>query len=322
MVNYRTNEEKRQYETLIRDVNEKYAARKAATEEMAGIFAALARTNPWGYERRAIAMANCCSLLVVSGDGGRARVIHANSCKVRLCPWCSYKRSVKAYMENMSAVAYMQGKTKQEVKWLHVVLTVKNVKRDALSAEIDRISAGIQSLRKEKRIARVLRGGMKSIEITYNEKADTYHPHAHLLLNVSPTYFGRGYIRQEEWREMWGEVMGLDYLPQVSVKRVDDMASAVAEVSKYITKTGDLLKISHPAKRIEVVDAIDSASYRRRLCTYFGVLREVRAELKLPPDVPSEIVGDEDFNELEAACDKREYFFSWHVGGYNLVAVR
>ena len=322
MINYSSFDEKRQYETLIKDVNEKYSARKAATEEMAGIFAALARTDPWGYERRAVAMANCCSLLVVSGDGERARVVHANSCKVRLCPWCAYKRSVRAYMENIAAVTYMQGKSKKEEKWLHIVLTVKNVPRALLPAEIDRISAGIQKLRKEKRVARVVRGGMKSIEITYNEKADTYHPHAHLLLNVTASYFGRDYMKQQEWREMWGEIMGLDYLPQVSVKRVDDMASAVAEVSKYITKTGDLLKIKHPAKRQEVVETIDSASYRRRLCTYFGVLREVRAELKLPPDVPSEVVGDEDFNELEAACDKRQYFFSWHLGGYNLVAVQ
>ena len=63
-------------------------------------------------------------------------------------------------------------------------LTIKNVKAENLAETIEKmlkdISNIIRVLRERKKINI---SGIRKIEITYNAKMDTYHPHFHILHN-------------------------------------------------------------------------------------------------------------------------------------------
>jgi hypothetical protein len=89
--------------------------------------------------------------------------------------------------------------------------------------------------------------------ITHNESVMplSCHPHLHALLVVPPSYFGRGYVKQSRWRELWMMSARLDYAPVVDIRNVyrkggdaSDSAppvGAVCEAAKYATKGSDVM---------------------------------------------------------------------------------
>jgi hypothetical protein len=89
-------------------------------------------------------------------------------------------------------------------------------------------------------------GFVRSIEITRNAKTGEAHPHFHCLLMVRPSYFGKHYIRQELWRELWRSCLKVDYLPVVNVKAVKPdkhgfISRSLLETLKYSIKPHDLV---------------------------------------------------------------------------------
>ena len=69
--------------------------------------------------------------------------------------------------------------------------------------------------------ARAVRGWFRAIEITYNEDADTYHPHIHAILVVENAYFYKNsplYLTQPTWEKMWRESLRVNYNPRVDVR--------------------------------------------------------------------------------------------------------
>ena len=91
-------------------------------------------------------------------------------------------------------------------------------------------------------------GFVRAVEVTRNKETNEAHPHFHVLLMVPSTYFGRGYIKQEDWRSLWQRALRVDYLPVVNVKAVkgksgktDDLALGLLETLKYQTKPQDLV---------------------------------------------------------------------------------
>ena len=94
-------------------------------------------------------------------------------------------------------------------------------------------------------------GFLRATEVTRNELMDTYHPHIHVLLFVSPTYFKNkeNYISQDEWTELWKKSAKLDYYPIVDVRAIkpknektSDIRSAILE-KDFIEKDKLLLVV-------------------------------------------------------------------------------
>ena len=97
-----------------------------------------------------------------------------------------------------------------------------------------------------KRVRSIVKGYVKSIEVTRSNNGDA-HPHVHALLMVPSYYFGHAqyYISYEEWRDMWRECMRLGYDPQVHItacRQAQGYEKVVRELVKYSTKVQDLLQ--------------------------------------------------------------------------------
>lgn len=113
------------------------------------------------------------------------------------------------------------------------------------------------------------------MEITYNSKDDTYHPHYHILLAVPSDYYKNSslYAEAYEWRQVWERSARLDYSCQFDIRAVkgDDLGAAVAEVAKYAVKLSQVVECGEKALKT-VADAVRG----RRLISFGGILRPMQ----------------------------------------------
>lgn len=150
-----------------------------------------------------------------------------------------------------------------------------------------------------------------------NEWYGTYHPHIHALVAVNSSYFARKkgyYIKQKDWVKLWRHACRLDYDPNVDVRPVKDkrnieweeslkqelmeltedeqkqylqlkrMDGAVAEVSKYATKSGDIVGSDNEETDRRVWE-LHVALRDKRFMSYTGLLRDCWLDLKKQGEV-------------------------------------
>lgn len=178
-------------------------------------------------------------------EDGTLRLDTAQFCRVRLCPVCQWRRSLKMYGQLHQVVQALaqqrQAAGAQPYAWLLLTLTVRNCSGPDLSATLDTIAKGWDRLCKTQRYKRAVRGTMRAIEITYNRRTGQYHPHMHVLCAVLPSYYtSRDYIKQAQWTDMWRDAARLDYTPVVDVRRATGTAGV----------TGRSCQVCHQAVRL------------------------------------------------------------------------
>ena len=229
----------------------------------------------------------CGSYLRFAETAEGRKLVEANFCRVRLCPLCQWRRSLKLFSQVSEITDYILSEKK--VRFLFVTLTVRNCEGEDLPSTLDRMNEGFKllvrkkmTLAETKPLSENLLGYMKAIEVTYNIKTKRYHPHIHCVFEVKPSYFGKDYIKHSQWIEIWKRVMRLDYEPSVSIKAIKDSSSkAVAEVAKYPVKLDGLFKIKDKNEQSRVLIVMKRALHKRRLLTFGGDFREVKRKLKL-----------------------------------------
>lgn len=229
----------------------------------------------------------CGTRLKFSETTEGRKLKEANFCRVRLCPMCQWRRSLKLFSQVSEVTDYILKNKK--VRFIFVTFTQKNVKGEDLSSTIDRMNEGFQLLVQKRRTLAEIRplqenllGYLKAIEVTYNVKTKDYHPHIHCIFEVRPSYFGVHYIKQSQWVELWKRVMKLDYEPQVDVRAIKgESARAVAEVAKYPVKLGGIFSIKDKDEQAEVLITLKMSLHKRRLLTFGGDFRAVKRELQL-----------------------------------------
>lgn len=209
--------------------------------------------------------------------GDKLKLYQAHFCKVRLCPMCAWRRSLKIAYHNKLIVE--EANRQYGCGWIFLTLTVRNVAGEELRPKISDM--------------RYL-GYFRALEITKNHEEDTYHPHFHVLLPVKRSYFGKNYIKQAEWTSLWKRAMKLDYTPIVDIRRVKGRAKidaeqiesdvreammeqkAVLEISKYPVKETDVVRGSKVTDdNLNTVFYLDDALSARRLIGYGGILKEI-----------------------------------------------
>lgn len=169
----------------------------------------------------------------------------------------------------------------QKLRFAYLVFTQKNVDGKNLGDELTKITKAWSKLRKRKEFG-IVKGWIRTIEITYNAKDRTWHPHLNVIVAVPGGYFsGREYVKQARWRELWQEVMGLDYLPNVYVKAVKMVPSeggeapspkSALELAKYCVKDSDLIgkTVKETRERLEI---LVPALHHKRLIDSAGCLK-------------------------------------------------
>lgn len=177
------------------------------------------------------------------------RLYSANFCRDRMCPSCQQRRS-KVIFHQVHGVCESIGEAHPTYKYLLLTLTVPNVPIEKLSSKMAQMGAAWLKLSRRIRFKKSVKGWFRTMEITYNSKAKTYHPHYHILLCVPSSYFTKGYIPHGEWLSLWQDVMNDESITQVDVRKIKanvnrenstDISSACAEVGKYATKPSDYL---------------------------------------------------------------------------------
>ena len=291
---------------------------KMGSMQLAELFRAAEKYGQSLPETRLRDLEECADVLWFLQDAeGKRRLKSANFCRVRVCPMCNWRRSLKLFSQVSAITDAILAEKK--ARFIFVTLTVQNVRGDVLRETIDKINKAFkyivdkhQTFAPAKKLKENLLGYMKAEEITYNADRDDFHPHIHAILEVRPSYFKNGYIKQKDWTAMWRAALGVDYDPLVDVRNIKGgTAKAVAEVAKYPVKMDNILKIADKDKAAKALTQLYSAIFKRRLVTFGGDFREYRRRLDLD-DVET---GDLTHVEAESKTFNAvaQVLFKWRV---------
>lgn len=245
-------------------------------------------------DNRLLALDQCGDYLKFGqyADGSK-KLAEAHFCGLRLCPQCNWRRSLKLFAQ-VSAVSDAILHDKPSVRFLFVTLTIKNVDGRVIKETIDKMNQGFKALvqgKKQYKVAaglqKSLLGYMRAMEITYNSQTNMFHPHLHIIFEVDEKYFSSRarYISQAKWRQMWQEVMHLDYEPLVNVKAIKtdgkSNPKAVAEVAKYPVKSADILSLENKEQAVNALIDLHRGIYKRQFITFGGDFRKYKQLLNL-----------------------------------------
>lgn len=261
----------------------------------------------------------CATTLTYERQAGDTKKLkNAVFCRERLCPMCQWRRSLKLAAQTEQCVAAINGQGKY--RWLLLTLTIRNCQLDALSGTVTSLIRAWTTLTRSKRFGETVEGWQRAVEVTINRTDLTAHPHVHALLCVRPSYFGKGYIPQADWCDMWARAAGLDYTPVCHIETVRPTAGgtighAAAEVSKYTAKSNDYILTDDIDLSGAIISQIYAALHGRRLVSWGGLLKSVRAALMLDsPDDGDLVVVDGELTDdatAAAACDE---IYQWAIG--------
>ena len=264
-------------------------------------------------------------------ENGEKKLHSMSSCRVRLCPICAWRRSLKTFYNNLDIMNYLRNKAGKEYKFIFLTLTIRNCRGYELSETIDDIFAGIHRMYERPEWKRAVKGSCRCLEITHNidrtsEFFDTFHPHVHYLIAVNKSYFtSAAYMSKAQWQELWRSCMGLDYPPHVHVERCYGTdAKAVAECSKYSTKDIEYVIPDEWELSVKTVKILDHCLANRRLVGYTGVFREAKAILKLEDEENGNLVSLRAEEELNEVLDQgyKIQTYCWYSGYQQYVSIK
>lgn len=237
----------------------------------------------FNFASKADKVKNCATFLDFSYTAsGKSKLVRANFCKDRLCCMCNSRRSKKVYNQVYSCSDYLYHR--YNCNFIMLTLTVCNVKDYDLSYTIDRMQRGFSNMLKNyKSFKKICFGCVKVLEITYNRKSDTYHPHYHVLIAVRDNYFkSDDYLKRDDFLNMWRKAYGDNSITQVDVRKVycnnkrfskSCIASACAEVAKYAVKPNSYIFTDDNILTDKVVYTLSTVLFKRRFISFTGVFK-------------------------------------------------
>ena len=275
--------------------------------------------------KRALRLQECASYLTFREYEDKSQFLeHANFCRIRLCPMCQWRRSLKVFGQVSKIMAHL---APQNYAYLFLTLTVRNCDGKDLSETITHVLKSWKLLMQTKAVKAVVKGYYRTFEVTHNtdydsKDFDTYHPHIHAIIAVDQSYFKHGdYLSQAKWTSLWRDAARLDYEPIVDVRKVKgNTAEAVAEVSKYAVKADDFVIPGDWDLTTDTVRILDEALNNRRFIAYGGVFKSAHKVLNLDDADNGDLIhtGDEETPESESYV-LRSYAWNSGLGNYYLV---
>jgi plasmid rolling circle replication initiator protein Rep len=233
----------------------------------------------------------------------RLRLRAARFCRVRHCPVCQWRRSMMWQARFLKALPAIE-QAHPSARWLFLTLTVRNMPVQELRQSLQEMNRAWNRLRLRHEFVSNVQGWIRTTEVTRG-RDDSAHPHFHCLLMVRPSYFGKGYVTQSRWADLWRECARLDYQPSVHITAVkpkpgmseSPMRRAVYETLKYSVTPEDMMDR-------EWLLELTKQVHRLRFIASGGALKNVLRE------------ADESDEDLMLAEDGEgvgdpELFFDW-----------
>lgn len=270
-------------------------------------------------------------------DGSKKTLKSANCCKSRFCPVCMARKARITAARLTKVLAKVQADHKG-TQMIFLTLTLRNCKGDELRDTLTRITAAWSKLTRRRPFDRAIRGWFRAIEITYNEREDTYHPHIHAILVVEDAYFWPSsglFLTPDKWWTMWRESLQIDYDPNIDIcatyektdtngEKVRKALAAAKEAAKYATKPADYLNPALPkVKAREVLETLIDGLHRKRTTAMGGWVADAADALALDVEEVEDLIHDEDGNAAltdETAEILAVYGFHFGVLDYVRVA--
>lgn len=274
---------------------------------------------------KAARLRHCCSYVAFKMfPDGTKRLDSISSCRVRLCPVCAWRRSLKTYANVRKICTYLQASEQQ--RFVLLTLTVKNCKPEQLDTTLNGLFASLNRFALLKPFKNAFTGWYRSLEITHNLENNTFHPHFHIICSCNKSYFtSRNYLSHAKILQMWKESARLDYDPQVDIRRVKvyqdqngvdvvDLAGACAEIAKYSVKDSDYIIPDDWDLTIDTVDLLDKVLYKRRLVGYGGLFRFAHKKLNLDDEDTGDLTNIEDLDIHPDDTDYTLVIYTWYSG--------
>jgi plasmid rolling circle replication initiator protein Rep len=255
------------------------------------------------FHRYAERISLCSQLLefdlkAVDGDSMRLQLRSARFCRVRHCPVCQWRRSLrwkaKAYQVLPKIVAQYPTH-----RWLFMTLTQKNIPITDLRTTLTEMNKSFRRMVGRKIFPAI--GWLKATEVTKG-KYGTAHPHFHCLLMVPASYFSHGYIKQSTWVELWRDCLRLDYNPVMDIRAVKknlNPSVLIPELLKYCTKESDM--VADQEWLLELTQQL----HNMRAISTGGVLKENLQELE------SEQMESVEIDRNRVGEESRQLLFGW-----------
>ena len=267
------------------------------------------------------------TLLFAENAEGKKKLKSANFCRLRLCPMCQWRRSLKMFGQVQTITDKILERDKS-TRFLFATFTVKNVDAENLETCINILNNKFlylvsrnKTFAPAKKLKQNLLGYLKAVEVTYNTKDKTYHPHLHVILAVKSTFFKnkQNYMTKKEWIELWQQALGVDYKPQTDIRAIKSgTAKAVAEVAKYPVKTAPILSLPDD-EAVEVLKTLTLSLHKKRFVAYGGIFKTIKQELKLTDvETDKDLVNvdteqQERFNAVIAVLFKYNFKFGCYI---------
>ena len=248
------------------------------------------------------------------------RLRSAHFCRVRHCPVCQWRRSLKWTAKVFQSLPDIT-KAYPTHRWLFLTLTVRNCDLSDLRANIGEMNKAFVRLSQLKIFPAV--GWIKSLEVTRNAETGQAHPHFHCLLLVPASYFGKAYIKQADWQMLWQQSLRIDYLPVVNIKAIkqvsgdrqgedrrvtqqseemlgNQLANAICETLKYSVKEEDLIADK------DWLAELTLQLHKTKAVAVGGCLRQF-----LKDEAPNEDLVNIDESNTDIAEDDLRLWFGW-----------
>lgn len=267
------------------------------------------------------------TLLFAENAEGKKKLKSANFCRLRLCPMCQWRRSLKMFGQVQTITDKILERDKS-TRFLFATFTVKNVDAENLETCINILNNKFlylvsknKTFAPAKKLKQNLLGYLKAVEVTYNTKDKTYHPHLHVIFAVKSTFFKnkQNYMTKKEWINLWQQALGVDYKPQTDIRAIKSgTAKAVAEVAKYPVKTAPILSLNDD-EAIQVLKTLTLSLHKKRFVAYGGIFKTIKQELKLTDvETDKDLVNvdteqQERFNAVIAVLFKYNFKFGCYI---------
>lgn len=229
----------------------------------------------------------------------KLKLASAKFCRVRHCPICQWRRSLRWKARACDILPKVVDEY-PKARWLFLTLTVKNCDMTDLRSTLNRMNKAFKRMTERKAWPAI--GWIRSVEVTRNRHNGTAHPHFHCLLMVKPSYFGREYLSQAAWVDLWQSCGRLDYKPILDVQAMRKGVPPtvlIPEILKYAVKESDMvgdrewfLELTHQLHKTLGV-------------TVGGVLRGYFRNVER--EVEENLVGEDAKGEV----DEGSLFFGW-----------
>lgn len=291
-------------------------SRPWAVHKLSNTYVALAYNDV--DPRKSERMRDCANWLsFVRKEDGTMKLHDARFCRVRLCPICQWRRSLKTFAQ-MSQVLDIA--SADDYQFIFLTLTMRNCSGSALSDELTHILLSFNRLVKYKDVQRAVKGFYRGCEVTHNITTDEYHPHLHVILAVNKSYFkSKTYISHDKWVSLWQRALQVNYTPVVDVRKCYGGHKRVAEACKYTVKAEDIINYDDWDMTVETVRTLDNALANRRFVGLGGVLKDIHKQLHLDDIEDGDLLHVEtDDNGDDLDHDEVVYWWNGYSQSYEV----